>query len=570
MQASTLSFRVLLLADAFNSMSQKIFLECKALRHTTNFRVFESGASAKADVATFKPDIILCPFLTKRIPAEIYTNKDIPCLIVHPGIEGDRGMSSIDWALLESQPEWGVTILQADAEMDAGDIWSTKTFPITGVPTKSGLYRMECIDAAVHGVREALSNFAQGIALRPLVEANVKGTLKPKMTNHDRRVEWHLPSHDIVRIVRASDSQPGVLESFFGSKYFMYGCFAETTASTLSQFDAITEPKTILATRDGAILVRCGARGAVWITHLKKANTPSKKYFKLPATSILPEEVVASLPVLAAPSLFIPFGSMPTTFQEVFAWENDVAAFLWFDFYNGAMSTAQCQRLCAAYDAVIATTSSAKTIVLMGGAQFYSNGIHLNVIEAASDPALESWHNINAIDDFVRRILTTSNRVTVSAMQGNSGAGGVMAAIAADIVYAHSNVVLNPSYKAMNLFGSEYWTYSLPKRVGQTVATELTDSTNPISADMALHMGLIDGILSLNATNFVKNVVTAVEKLDADAILAAKEPVDKVQIEECRRVELQHMKACFADPMYHQKRSAFVYKSKLLACVTDK
>ena len=90
----------------------------------------------------------------------------------------------------------------------------------------------------------------------------------------------------------------GVLESFFGSKYFMYGCFAETTASTFSQFDAITEPKTILATRDGAILVRCGARGAVWITHLKKTNTPSKKYFKLPATSVLPEEVVASLPVL--------------------------------------------------------------------------------------------------------------------------------------------------------------------------------------------------------------------------------------------------------------------------------
>ena len=35
----------------------------------------------------------------------------------------------------------------------------------------------------------------------------------------------------------------------------------------------------------------------------------------------------------------------------------------------------------------------------MGGPDFWSNGIHLNVIEAAGGPADESWRNINAIDD---------------------------------------------------------------------------------------------------------------------------------------------------------------------------
>jgi hypothetical protein len=40
----------------------------------------------------------------------------------------------------------------------------------------------------------------------------------------------------------------------------------------------------------------------------------------------------------------------------------------------------------------------------MGGDSFFSNGIHLNTIEAAQDPALESWRNINAINDVVRSV----------------------------------------------------------------------------------------------------------------------------------------------------------------------
>lgn len=39
-------------------------------------------------------------------------------------------------------PEWGVTILQADEEMDAGDVWKSSTFsvPHSSTLTKSALY----------------------------------------------------------------------------------------------------------------------------------------------------------------------------------------------------------------------------------------------------------------------------------------------------------------------------------------------------------------------------------------------------------------------------------------------
>ena len=49
-------------------------------------------------------------------------------IIVHPGPPGDRGPSSLDWAISEAAPAWGVTALQAVEEMDGGPIWAYRTF----------------------------------------------------------------------------------------------------------------------------------------------------------------------------------------------------------------------------------------------------------------------------------------------------------------------------------------------------------------------------------------------------------------------------------------------------------
>lgn len=56
--------------------------------------------------------------------------------------------------------------------------------------------------------------------------------------------------------------------------------------------------------------------------------------------------------------------------------------------------------------------------------------------------------------------------ITMAAIEGNAGAGGVALALACDRVISRSGSVLNMHYKNMGLFGSEYHTYTLPKRVG--------------------------------------------------------------------------------------------------------
>ena len=59
------------------------------------------------------PDLIVAPMLTTAIPADIWSTR--PCFIVHPGPRGDRGPSSLDWAIMGGARHWGVTVLQANA-----------------------------------------------------------------------------------------------------------------------------------------------------------------------------------------------------------------------------------------------------------------------------------------------------------------------------------------------------------------------------------------------------------------------------------------------------------------------
>jgi len=74
------------------------------------------------------------------IPEETFKKHKI--LIVHPGIVGDRGASSLDLSIMRNDKRWGVTLLEASEEVDHGDIWGTGEFPLKGTETKTDIYNM--------------------------------------------------------------------------------------------------------------------------------------------------------------------------------------------------------------------------------------------------------------------------------------------------------------------------------------------------------------------------------------------------------------------------------------------
>ncbi|WP_105102869.1 enoyl-CoA hydratase-related protein [Microbulbifer pacificus] len=538
--------RVLLLCSAFNGLSQRLHRELAQMRCELTVQLATDEASIERAVGEFCPDLIICPFLKHRVPESVW--RRIPCLIVHPGIEGDRGPSSLDWAIQNGLQEWGVTLLQANEEMDAGDIWGTRTFKIRPGASKSSLYRREVSDDAVELVKYAIA--AKGDPLfspRPLVPASAPGRLLPGMTQADRQIDWENDSTEVVlRKMRAADSLPGIRETISGKTVYLFGAVEEHTwRGSPGQFFLQADRRLCRATADGA----------VWISHAKLQDG-----FKLPAGDVI-------LPLLDYPVDTV--DTTPEYIRDIRVEIINRVGYLYFSFHGGAMSTRQCQELLSAYRQL--QDSDIDVICLMGGEEFWSNGIHLNIIEAAEDPAEESWANINAIDDLVESIITTEGKLTVAALRSNAGAGGAMMALACDVVAIRRGVVINPHYKTMGLFGSEYWTYLLPARVGARKAREYTENCLPVLAEEALSDGYADYLLSEDREVYRRELIALCEELRVEggftrklAMKSARRAQDEQNrpLSEYRKDELQKMQQIFFDPgaEYHRARKAFVYK----------
>lgn len=171
--------KVLFLCTAHNSLSQRLQLDLAASGHNVSIEYALSEDTMIDAVGLFRPDVIVCPFLTVRVPKEVYSK--VLTLIMHPGPPGDVGPSALDWLLMgddgtvddadetlklldsgdirPGRTHWGVTILEAIEDFDAGPVWAFEQFAVDidrpGL-TKSELYRGPVTRATVVAVRCAI------------------------------------------------------------------------------------------------------------------------------------------------------------------------------------------------------------------------------------------------------------------------------------------------------------------------------------------------------------------------------------------------------------------------------
>jgi putative two-component system hydrogenase maturation factor HypX/HoxX len=465
--------KILLLVSAFNGLTQRVWCRLREQGHDVGVELapaFDSPEELTRTVAAADPDLILCPFLKHRVPEAVW--RRWTTVIVHPGPVGDRGPSSLDHAILDRRPRWGVTALSAVEAMDAGPIWATAEFDLPESPfSKSALYNSRVADAAVECVDRTLRRFAAGERPTPAEDhpSGVPDTGElPLLRRSAFASDWTRGADALERLVRAADGAPGAPAEIAGQAVCVFDAAAVDQPHT-------AEPGSIVGRNLEALAVACG-EGILWIGYAAALNG-GRRGPKLPAAMVID---AASAPYRALP---------PELAETTYRRDGDIG-YLTLRSYNGAMHTEQCRRMTAAVEKAL--TEDTRVLVLTGTEHGFSNGIHLGVIDAAPDPASEAWANIRAIDELCMAI-ATADQLTVAAFSANAGAGGVMAALCADITVARDGVVLNPFYD-MGIFGSELHTWSVASRIGEERAARLLVDKLPVSAAAAAHMGLIRSV----------------------------------------------------------------------------
>ncbi|KAF0457851.1 hydrogenase maturation protein [Gigaspora margarita] len=282
-------------------------------------------------------------------------------------------------------------------------------------------------------------------------------------------------------------------------------------------------PGRILAKRDDAICIAT-KDGALWVSQLRSLKSKIKPYpFKLPAIIQLGEisKNIRNIPEINNKQILTT--PMTNNFQEINIELFGSYGILQFDFYNGAMSTSQCERLLKAIKQC--QKMPIKGLILAGNSNNWSNGINLNVIQHAINPSLEGWKNIKAINEVVKEIIKLTNIITVAAVQ-DAGAG---------------------------------------------------DNANPILAIEAIEIGLFDNIeqqVQINLEQgFIDNVKEFMKAFISDNAKfmkfikhkqdIRKQDESKKSLDEYEKDELEEMhKDLFENRNnFHEKRWAFVTKS---------
>ena len=535
--------KILLLISSFNSLSQSVYCKLEELGHKVYIKFAISKELMIKATKEINPDIVFCPYLKEFIPNEIYEYK--PTFVLHPGIIGDRGHNSLDHAINNEVNNWGVVILKANELLDGGDIYAQANFPMREA-SKASIYRNEIKTATLQAMEEFLKNYQDK---NFIATKQILNPIHNTLSLEDRRIDWEKDdSKVILKKINMSDSYPGVFDEILGIGCFLYGAFLEDSFKG--------KPKEIIAKRDGAICIGT-IDGSIWISQIQEVGS-----FKLPATYVLKEKIKGveekRIPLVIEKKI--------KSFYELRVDKKDEISYLYFDFHNGAMNSLQCIKLKYAIEYL---KQECKVLVLMGGNDFFSNGIHLNILEDSKKQGEDGWSNINAMNDVVKAVFECDGIITVASFGKNSGAGGVFLGLACDYALSCEDVIFNPHYKTLGLSGSEYHTFTLPKRVGEEKANELLQKCLPINSNYAKKIDMIDEVFKkddyqLELENFCQNLLE--EEFYEDFIDKKKDYLEEnlSKMQECKEKELQIMYDEFWDEnsSFHSLRYDFVRKIK--------
>jgi len=168
-------------------------------------------------IARWAPDLIVVAAYGKILPPAIL---DIPphgCINVHASLlPRHRGAAPIQWSILSGDQETGITIMQMNAAMDAGDILLQRRIPIDPTDTSQTLWHTLTVLGA-----SALIDTIEGLktgSVAPVPQDPTHATLAPRIQKTMGQIDWKESADVIERAVRAFQPWPAAYTLLHGKR----------------------------------------------------------------------------------------------------------------------------------------------------------------------------------------------------------------------------------------------------------------------------------------------------------------------------------------------------------------
>jgi len=207
-------------------------------------------------LAKLKPDLMVVIAYGLILPQAILDIPRFGCINVHASLLPKwRGASPIQHAILHGDNESGVTIMQMDAGMDTGAIYTQATCPIHSHDTSQQLH-----DRIAELAAQPLLTTIEAIAAQsahPEQQNNSLATYAPKISKQDAAINWSKSALEIDRKIRAFTPWP-ICFTHVGDqamRVFKSEVINQTTHKPPGTIIALDKCGMLVATGHGCLLI---------------------------------------------------------------------------------------------------------------------------------------------------------------------------------------------------------------------------------------------------------------------------------------------------------------------------
>jgi methionyl-tRNA formyltransferase len=184
----------------------------KEVAQQANLTVLQPQRAREGDfiqhLTALQPELIAVAAYGQILPKAILDLPRFGCLNVHTSLLPKyRGAAPIQHAILNGEPETGVTIMKMDVGLDTGDILTQERTPIAASDNSQTLHdRLANLGAGL--LVRTIPQYVSG-AVQPRPQPAEGVTHAPKIKKMDGEIDWTQPARVIWNRVRALVPWPG-------------------------------------------------------------------------------------------------------------------------------------------------------------------------------------------------------------------------------------------------------------------------------------------------------------------------------------------------------------------------
>lgn len=173
-------------------------------------------------MVSLNPDLGVLAFVTDIVPPRIFNAPKLGSLCFHPSLLPKyRGISGINWAVINGEKKTGLTVFWVDEGIDTGDILLQKEVAVGPKETTGELYYNKLFPLGVEAMLEAVELVQQGKAPR-IPQNHSASTYFTACTERTSRLNWNRPALVVFNFIRGCDPQPGAATFFRGALVRLY------------------------------------------------------------------------------------------------------------------------------------------------------------------------------------------------------------------------------------------------------------------------------------------------------------------------------------------------------------